>query len=84
MTIDGSAVEERRMSDYLAAREEVYGAEKAAKRPDAHGHRDHRGAKYPAKSAACSPELDESEEINACSIHDAPPRSNGEASRTGC
>ncbi|MGM9584813.1 MAG: phosphoribosylformylglycinamidine synthase [Faecousia sp.] len=54
--------------DYLAAREAVYGKEKAAKRPQTLMDIATIGAKYLKKQGAL-PELDESEEINACSIH---------------
>ncbi len=54
--------------DYLAARREVYGAEKAAKRPQTLMDIATIGAKYLKKQGRL-PELDESEEINACSIH---------------
>ena len=53
--------------DYLAARVEVYGAEKAAKRPQTLMDIATIGAKYLKKQGQL-PELDESEEINACSI----------------
>ena len=52
---------------YLAAREEVYGAEKAAKRPQTLMDLATIGAKT-LKKRGLLPELDESEEINACSI----------------
>ena len=54
--------------DYLAARVDVYGAEKAAKRPQTLMDIATIGAKYLKKQGQL-PELDESEEINACSIH---------------
>ena len=54
--------------DYLSAREAVYGKEKAAKRPQTLMDIATIGAKYLKKQGAL-PELDESEEINACSIH---------------
>ena len=54
--------------DYLASREAVYGKEKAAKRPQTLMDIATIGAKYLKKQGAL-PELDESEEINACSIH---------------
>ena len=54
--------------DYLAARVEVYGAEKAAKRPQTLMDIATIGAKV-LKKQGLLPELDESEEINACSIH---------------
>ena len=53
---------------YLAAREEVYGLEKAAKRPQTLMDIATIGAKT-LKKRGLLPELDESEEINACSIH---------------
>ncbi len=53
---------------YLAARVEVYGEEKAAKRPQTLMDIATIGAKT-LKKRGCLPELDESEEINACSIH---------------
>ena len=53
---------------YLAARVAVYGEEKAAKRPQALMDIATIGAKYLKKQGKL-PELDESEEINACSIH---------------
>ncbi len=54
--------------DYLAARVAVYGEEKAAKRPQTLMDIATIGAKYLKKQGKL-PELDESEEINACSIH---------------
>ena len=53
---------------YLAAREEVYGQEKAAQRPQTLMDVATIGAKT-LKKRCLLPELDESEEINACSIH---------------
>ena len=53
---------------YLAARVEVYGEEKAAKRPQTLMDIATIGAKT-LKKRGLLPELDESEEINACSIH---------------
>ena len=53
---------------YLAARVEVYGEEKAAKRPQTLMDIATIGAKV-LKKRGMLPELDESEEINACSIH---------------
>ncbi len=53
---------------YLAAREEVYGAEKAALRPQTLMDIATIGAKT-LKKRGLLPNLDESEEINACSIH---------------
>ena len=53
---------------YLAGRIEVYGEEKAAKRPQTLMDIATIGAKV-LKKRGLLPELDESEEINACSIH---------------
>ncbi|MBQ5928581.1 MAG: phosphoribosylformylglycinamidine synthase, partial [Oscillibacter sp.] len=53
---------------YLAARVEVYGEEKAAKRPQTLMDVATIGAKT-IKKRGLAPEIDESEEINACSIH---------------
>ncbi len=53
---------------YLSAREEVYGPEKAAARPRTLMDAATIGAKV-LKKRGLLPELDESEEINACSIH---------------
>ena len=53
---------------YLSARVEVYGAEKAAKRPQTLMDIATLGAKT-LKKRGLLPELDESEEINACSVH---------------
>ena len=53
---------------YLDARVEVYGKEKAAKRPQTLMDIATIGAKT-LKKRGLLPELDESEEINACSIH---------------
>ena len=53
---------------YLAARVEVYGEEKAAARPQTLMDIATIGAKT-LKKRGMLPELDESEEINACSIH---------------
>ena len=53
---------------YLAARTEVYGREKAAIRPQTFMDIATIGAKT-LKKRGMLPELDESEEINACSIH---------------
>ena len=53
---------------YLAARVEVYGEEKTAKRPQTLMDIATIGAKT-LKKRGLLPELDESEEINACSIH---------------
>ena len=61
---------------YLAAREEVYGEEKAAARPQTLMDIATIGAKVLKKRGEL-PELDESEEINACSIH-VPAQVDGE------
>ncbi len=61
---------------YLAARVEVYGEEKAAKRPQTLMDIATIGTKT-LKKRGLLPELDESEEINACSIH-VPAKVNGE------
>ena len=53
---------------YLAARVEVYGPEKAARRPQTLMDLATIGAKT-LKKRGLLPELDESQEINACSIH---------------
>ena len=53
---------------YLALREEVYGPEKAAARPRTLMDIATIGTKT-LKKRGLLPELDESEEINACSIH---------------
>lgn len=53
---------------YLAAREEVYGPEKAAQRPQTLMDIATIGAKVLKRRGLLS-EIDESEEINACSIH---------------
>ena len=53
---------------YLAARVEVYGEEKAAQRPQTLMDIATIGAKT-LKKRGLLPELDQSEEINACSIH---------------
>ena len=65
--IDDPAVKDA-YERYLAARVEVYGEEKAAKRPQTLMDIATIGAKVLKKRGLC-PELDESEEINACSIH---------------
>ena len=65
--IDDPAVKEA-YERYLAARVEVYGEEKAAKRPQTLMDIATIGAKV-LKKRGLLPELDESEEINACSIH---------------
>ena len=67
ITIDDPAVKGA-YERYLAAREEVYGAEKAAKRPRTLMDIATIGTKT-LKKRSLLPELDESEEINACSIH---------------
>jgi len=64
--IDDPAVAEA-YQRYLAARVEVYGEEKAAKRPQTLMDIATIGAKT-LKKRGMLPELDESEEINACSI----------------
>ncbi len=61
---------------YLAARVEVYGEEKAAQRPQTLMDIATIGTKA-LKKRGLLPELDESEEINACSIH-VPTTVNGE------
>ena len=65
--IDDPAVQ-KAYDRYLAARVEVYGTEKAAKRPQTLMDIATIGAKV-LKKRGLLPELDESEEINACSIH---------------
>ena len=65
--IDDPAVQ-KAYERYLAARVEVYGEEKAAKRPQTLMDIATIGAKT-LKKRGMLPELDESEEINACSIH---------------
>ena len=65
--IHDTAVQEA-YKQYLAARVEVYGEEKAAKRPQTLMDIATIGAKVLKKRGEL-PELDESEEINACSIH---------------
>ncbi|MBO5868873.1 MAG: phosphoribosylformylglycinamidine synthase, partial [Oscillospiraceae bacterium] len=67
ITIHDPAVAEA-YERYLAARIEVYGEEKAAKRPQTLMDIATIGAKT-LKKRGMLPELDESEEINACSIH---------------
>ena len=62
---------------YLAARVEVYGEEKAAKRPQTLMDMATIGTKV-LKKRGLLPELDESEEINACSIH-VPAQVDGKA-----
>ncbi len=61
---------------YLAARVEVYGQEKAAQRPQTLMDMATIGTKV-LKKRGLLPELDESEEINACSIH-VPAQVDGE------
>ena len=73
--IDDPAVEAA-YADYLAARVAVYGEEKAAARPQTLMDIATIGTKYLKKQGKL-PELDESEEINACSIH-VPTVVNGE------
>ena len=65
--IDDPAVQAA-YEQYLAARVEVYGEEKAAARPQTLMDIATIGAKT-LKKRGLLPELDESEEINACSIH---------------
>ena len=67
VNIDDPAVEAA-YRRYLAARVEVYGEEKAAARPQTLMDIATIGAKT-LKKRGLLPELDESEEINACSIH---------------
>ena len=70
--IDGVNIEDERVlkayEDYLAARVEVYGEEKAAKRPQTLMDIATIGTKT-LKKRGLLQNLDESEEINACSIH---------------
>ena len=70
--IDDVAIEDAEIKAayerYLAARVEVYGEEKAAARPQTLMDFATIGAKT-LKKRGLLPELDESEEINACSIH---------------
>ena len=61
---------------YLALRQEVYGEEKAARRPQTLMDIATLGTKV-LKKRGQLPELDESEEINACSIH-VPAKVDGE------
>ena len=61
---------------YLALRQEVYGEEKAARRPQTLMDIATLGTKV-LKKRSQLPELDESEEINACSIH-VPTKVDGE------
>ncbi len=67
VSIDDPAVQAA-YERYLAARVEVYGEEKAAARPQTLMDIATIGAKT-LKKRGLLPELDESEEINACSIH---------------
>ena len=67
IVIHDRAVQEA-YKQYLAARVEVYGEEKAAARPQTLMDIATIGAKT-LKKRGLLPELDESEEINACSIH---------------
>ena len=67
VVIHDAAVQEA-YQRYLDARVEVYGEEKAAKRPQTLMDIATIGAKT-LKKRGLLPELDESEEINACSIH---------------
>ena len=70
--LDGVDIQDPRVQGayerYLAARVEVYGEEKARKRPQTLMDMATIGAKV-LKKRGLLPELDESEEINACSIH---------------
>ena len=70
--IDEVKIEDSQIKDayqrYLDARIEVYGEEKASKRPQTLMDIATIGAKT-LKKRGLLPELDESEEINACSIH---------------
>ena len=72
----GDAAVEAAYGRYLAAREEVYGPEKAAARPQTLMDIATIGTKA-LKKRGLLPELDESEEINACSIH-VPAQVDGE------
>ncbi len=67
ITIDDPAVQAA-YERYLAARVEVYGEQKAAARPQTLMDIATIGAKV-LKKRGLLPELDESEEVNACSIH---------------
>ena len=67
VTIHDEAVQ-KAYDEYLAARVAVYGEEKAAARPQTLMDIATIGAKT-LKKRGLLPELDESEEINACSIH---------------
>ncbi|MBO5511474.1 MAG: phosphoribosylformylglycinamidine synthase, partial [Clostridia bacterium] len=70
--IDNVVIDDPAVADayerYLQNRVEVYGEEKAAKRPQTLMDIATIGAKV-LKKRGMLPELDESEEINACSIH---------------
>ncbi len=70
--IDNVRIDDKAVQDaydrYLAARVEVYGEEKAAARPQTLMDIATIGTKT-LKKRGLLPELDESEEINACSIH---------------
>ncbi|MDE6841771.1 MAG: phosphoribosylformylglycinamidine synthase [Oscillospiraceae bacterium] len=70
--LDGVDIQDPRVQGayerYLAARVEVYGEEKARKRPQTLMDMATIGTKV-LKKRGLLPELDESEEINACSIH---------------
>ncbi|MBO5042570.1 MAG: phosphoribosylformylglycinamidine synthase [Clostridia bacterium] len=70
--IDNVVIDDPAVADayerYLAARVEVYGEEKAAKRPQTLMDIATIATKV-LKKRGLLPELDESEEINACSIH---------------
>ena len=70
--IDNVVIDDPAVADayerYLAARVEVYGEEKAAKRPQTLMDIATIAGKV-LKKRGLLPELDESEEINACSIH---------------
>ncbi|MBR4424496.1 MAG: phosphoribosylformylglycinamidine synthase, partial [Oscillospiraceae bacterium] len=75
VSIDDPAVQNA-YDRYRALRREVYGAEGAAKRPETLMDIATLGAKA-LKRRGMLPELDESEEINACSIH-VPAQIDGE------
>ncbi len=70
--LDGVDIQDPRVQGayerYLAARVEVYGEEKARRRPQTLMDMATIGTKV-LKKRGLLPELDESEEINACSIH---------------
>ena len=76
ITIHDNEEVKQAYEQYLAARVEVYGEEKAAARPQTLMDIATIGAKV-LKKRGLLPELDESEEINACSIH-VTARVNGE------